>query len=222
MRHSWLALVGILAACSTKVDTAAVVPALTYGTFGIVTPAGIEPSCTAVVVDPATCKTSDDASVSADASTDVATDVTPTGYGPTHKGAVATDDDCKYVVKWQSSAAAVGTDVYFQVDVDNKSDGKPATHLAVTDLPVYAEVYIDNGSPVLNHPAPNSGQHAHETDVPGRYIVGPIRFDGVGDSKILPTRWTVRFHLYPNCDDGDTSPHGHVAFFFDVATKNVE
>ena len=44
---------------------------------------------------------------------------------------------------------------------------------------------------------------------PGTYTYGPIRFDASG-------KWTVRFHLYEDCVDGDTSPHGHAAFFVTV------
>jgi hypothetical protein len=38
---------------------------------------------------------------------------------------------------------------------------------------------------------------------------GPLRFDRSG-------RWVVRFHFYEDCNDGESSPHGHIAFFVDV------
>jgi hypothetical protein len=220
MRSFWLAIA--LSACGAKAATTPA-PPVTYGKFGLVSPADVEASCHANVVESAACNATADADVAMDASsTDVATSGTPTSdYGPTHTGAAATDDDCKYTVTWQSSGALAGTDVYFQIDVANKADGTPATHLAASESPVYAEAYIDNGSPLLNHPAPNSGQKSGETEVPGRYVVGPIRFDSVSQAVGL-TRWTVRFHLYPQCDDGDNSPHGHVAFFFDVMTPGNE
>jgi hypothetical protein len=44
----------------------------------------------------------------------------------------------------------------------------------------------------------------------GKYVMKPIKFDASG-------RWVVRFHFYESCDDIlPDSPHGHVAFNYDV------
>ncbi len=190
----------------------------TFGAFGLVAPDTADDACkgkAVPTVDAATCKASTDASgldgiaAGGDATSANGTDDLVAEYGPTHKGAEADDDDCKYHVAWQSTGAALNEDVYYQVDVTTKSDGKPASHLVVTEHPVYAEVLVDTGDPLTSHAVDNSGQTSQETSTPGRYLVGPIHFD-------QPGRWTVRFHLYGDCDDGDTSPHGHVAFFMDA------
>lgn len=87
----------------------------------------------------------------------------------------------------------------FTLDVATLADGKAAAGAAPD-----AEVFL-----TATHPAPNSGQKAVETSA-GHYSIGPIRFDASG-------RWTVRFHLYGECEDAlETSPHGHVAFYVDV------
>ncbi len=202
----------IFAVGCANAQTAAA-PARTYGAFGLVPADGVPPACTAQLVDPTTCKSSADAG-SGDA-TAMGGDTTSTGgdtapeFGPTHKGGDADDDDCKYHVTWLSTGATPSEDVYFQVDVTLKTTGGPATHVVATDNPIVAEVFVDTGDPLTNHPAPNAGQASSETATPGRYVVGPVRFDETA-------RWTVRFHLYGDCDDGDTSPHGHAAFFFDA------
>jgi hypothetical protein len=109
------------------------------------------------------------------------------------------DDDCKYHVKWASTAVAQSTDATFQVTATRKSDGQPAT-AAKPRL----EVFLTD-----THPAPNSKQAPTEMS-PGVYMVGPIRFDASG-------RWTVRVHLYEDCEDLlDDSPHGHAAFYVSV------
>ncbi len=196
----------------------------TYASAGRIAPDGVEPTCVAQAVDPTTCVASDDAASGADGAgmagdatggQDGGTDSGAAEYGPTHKGNAADDDDCKYRVAWQSSGNLVNSDVYFLIDVTLKADGKPASQLVATHTPIFAEVYVDNGDPVTNHAAPNSGQTVEETATPGRYVVGPIHFDQVAKP------WTVRFHLYGNCDDGATSPHGHVAFYFDVVAPGA-
>ena len=206
------AVVLLATACGARTPAAA--PERTYGSFGVVAATAPDDTCKGkdtATVDSAACKAAADAS---DA-TALGGDTSATGdsgaveYGPTHDGAEADDDDCKYHVKWLATGATPTDDVYFQVDVTTKADGKPASHVAVSAAPIVAEVYVDKGDPSKNHPAPNSGQASQETATPGRYVVGPIRFDEAA-------RWTVRFHLYPDCDDGDTSPHGHVAFHFDA------
>ncbi len=214
MRSPPILLLILAAGCG---NSAASTPAVTH-TFvagaGLVPAAAPDDSCKGKdtgTVDAATCKSS------ADASDAVATggDTTATGdsgvieYGPTHAGSEADDDDCKYHVKWLATGATPTDDVYFQIDLTTKADGKPASHVVAANNPIVAEVYIDNGDPSKNHVAPNSEPTSQESDMPGRYILGPIRFDQAA-------RWTVRFHIYPDCDDGDTSPHGHTAFFFDA------
>ena len=47
------------------------------------------------------------------------------------------------------------------------------------------------------------------------YKVGPIRFDAAGNAP--GHYWTVRFHLYEECNDSpEDSPHGHAAFYVSV------
>ena len=120
-------------------------------------------------------------------------------YGPTRYNAEADDDDCKYHVKFTSSAVRRNTDVSFDVNAVVKSGGAAATS-ANLDL----EVFLNP-----THPAPNSGQHTVETGG-GNYRIGPVRFDA-------PGQWKVRVHLHEECaDEAPDSPHGHVAFFLDV------
>jgi hypothetical protein len=120
-------------------------------------------------------------------------------YGPTEYNAEGDDDDCKYHVKWASSPPLQNSDVTFQVTATRKSDSQPATAAAPR-----LEVYLNK-----THPAPNTRATATETS-PGIYQVGPIRFDASGN-------WTVRFHLYEDCEDLlHDSPHGHAAFFMSV------
>ncbi len=213
-------VVALFAAGCGSTATTSTDPTRTYGTAGLVTADAPDESCKGKevpVVDSATCKADSDAmggmdgmAMGGDATTtDGGTDGMAMEYGTTRKGGEADDDDCKYHVKWLATSAGLNEDVYFQVDVSLKADGKPASHLVVSETPVTAEVLVDNGDPLKNHAAPNSGQTSQETAVPGRYVVGPIHFDQAA-------RWTVRFHFYGSCDDGETSPHGHVAFFFDA------
>ena len=66
------------------------------------------------------------------------------------------------------------------------------------------EVFLDT-----THPAPTSGQKVTESPA-GTDKVGPIRFDKAG-------QWTVRWHLFEQCDDTiGNSPHGHAAFYVAV------
>ena len=130
--------------------------------------------------------------------------------GPAMFGTSGLDDDCKYGLKWQSTGAGLNQDIWFQLDVTYAADGKPATKVAETTNPIVIEAYVDNGDPTKNHPALVNGQTSQEdAAVPGRYIVGPVKFDQAA-------QWTVRFHLYGVCNDGETSPHGHGAFLFAV------
>jgi hypothetical protein len=132
---------------------------------------------------------------------DAASDGEPAGgdeYGPTMVGAKADDDQCKYNLEWSITPTHVNEDETVTVKITRLADGKPATG-AEPNL----EIYLDE-----THPAPNTPAKATET-APGTYSYGPIRFDASG-------QWTVRFHLYEDCVDGDTSPHGHAAFFVTV------
>ncbi len=119
-------------------------------------------------------------------------------YGDTMDNAEGDDDDCKYHVKWTSTNVAEKTDVTFSVVVTNKKDGSP-----LTGAPVRAEVYLDT-----THPGPNTNQTSKEGPS-GTYALGPIQFD-------KPGKWTVRFHFHDDCNDSQTSPHGHAAFFVQV------
>jgi hypothetical protein len=119
-------------------------------------------------------------------------------YGATLHNSEGDDDECKYHLKWTTDTIGQNVDVRFQVVATTKADGKP-----LAGAPISAEVFLDD-----THPAPNSGATTTETS-PGTYVVGPIRFDAAG-------KWTVRFHIHEECNDGETSPHGHVAFFAQV------
>jgi hypothetical protein len=120
-------------------------------------------------------------------------------YGATMFNAEGDDDDCKYHVKWSSTAIYENTNVTFTVVATYKGDGG-----VVTGANIDPEVFLGT-----THPAPNEPTKAVENP-PGTYSVGPIQFDEAG-------QWTVRWHLFETCDDTvDDSPHGHAAFFVDV------
>ena len=140
-----------------------------------------------VVVSQAACP------VDADAGAEPAPD-----YGPTQYGSEGEDDDCKYHVKWESTAAAVGSDLTFTVVATTRRDNAP-----LAGATPYAEIYLDE-----THPAPNTPVKTVETS-PGTYTIGPVRFDKAGN-------WNVRFHFHDECTDSEQSPHGHVAFFVKV------
>jgi len=116
----------------------------------------------------------------------------------TRYNAEADDDDCKYRMKWTSTAVAQGADVSFELTLTAKAGGAP-----VKGAPVRLEVFLDD-----THPGPNTKQVSTEKS-PGVYAVGPVRFDASG-------RWTVRFHVNDQCADSAASPHGHAAFFVQV------
>jgi hypothetical protein len=120
-------------------------------------------------------------------------------YGDTLFNSEGDDDDCKYHVTWKATDVAQKKDVTFTVTVANKKDKS-----AVRNAPVRAEVFLSD-----NHPGPNTKQTSAETTTPGQYTVGPIQFDASG-------KWTVRFHFFEDCEDGEGSPHGHAAFFVQV------
>ena len=119
-------------------------------------------------------------------------------YGPPQPGSEGEDDDCKYHVKWQSTAIAESTDVTFQILATVRKDGS-----VLAGATPYAEIYLN-----AMHPAPNTKVTTTET-APGTYTIGPVRFDVAGE-------WNVRFHFNDQCTDSERSPHGHVAFFVKV------
>lgn len=141
---------------------------------------------TQTTVDPSTCHVPPPADAGA------------ADYGATCYGTEADDDDCKYHVTWTSTPIRQNTDVTFTITSKNRAGGAPTTGAEPR-----LEIYLND-----THLAPNTKQAATETS-PGVYSVGPVRFDA-------PGRWTVRFHFSETCNDGEHSPHGHVAFFVDV------
>lgn len=127
----------------------------------------------------------------------------PSEYGDTLFGSAGYDDDCKYHVAWTSTAVKVNQDVTFTLSATRLADGKPASGAVAYKL--FVEAFLSE-----IHPAPPVKQSATEV-VAGTYAVGPVRFDVAG-------RWTLRFHIYEDCDDGPSdSPHGHIAFFVDAS-----
>jgi hypothetical protein len=122
---------------------------------------------------------------------------------PVHFGSSADDDDCKYHASFTTTPVLVNTNVTFNVTVTHLAGGAPATNADV----VLESYMADN----LFHVIPNNGTKTTETPAnSGKYVMKPIKFDQSG-------RWVVRFHFYETCDDIlEDSPHGHVAFFYDV------
>lgn len=189
----------LAAACSSKTDT----PATNLSFSSAAAVAGSDDHCAGkpvVTVDQAVCHVvaeADAAQAEGDAGADAGAADTP-DYGPTQPGSEGDDDDCKYHVKWQSTAVTENADVTFQIVATLKKNGSPLA--AATP---YAEIYLND-----MHPAPNTKVATTET-APGTYTIGPVRFDAAGS-------WNVRFHFNDQCNDSETSPHGHAAFFVKV------
>ena len=188
----------LVVACSSKTDT----PAASLSFSSAAAVAGTDDHCAGklVTVDPAVCHvvaTPDDASQTEGDAGDGGASDTP-DYGPTLPGSEGDDDDCKYHVKWQSTAVAENADVTFQIVATVRKDGSP-----LAGATPYAEIYLTD-----THPAPNTKVVTTET-TPGTYTIGPVRFDAPGN-------WNVRFHFNDQCNDSETSPHGHAAFFVKV------
>jgi hypothetical protein len=185
-----------------------------------------------VTVDPNVCVAGDPSEAGADGGAGEADAGEAAGgdYGATLYGSEGDDDDCKYHVKWSAASGAPATaskggltlhalrplhggeehgasggadggDVTFTVTLTNKADGTP-----VTGAPIDVEAFQSD-----THPAPNTDQVSKEIS-PGTYTVGPVRFDVSG-------QWTVRFHIHDDCDDSETSPHGHAAFFMQITVQ---
>ena len=195
-------IAGLAGGCSSSTTAA---PAnLSFTTAAAV--AGTDNHCAGklVTVDPSVCHVvaAEDAGGSTGDGGDAgnsdggATD-TP-DYGPTLSGSEGDDDDCKYHVKWQSTAVSENADVTFQIIATVKKDNSP-----LAGAKPYAEIYLNE-----THPAPNTPVATTET-MPGTYTIGPVRFD-------QPGNWNVRFHFDDQCNDSETSPHGHAAFFVKV------
>jgi hypothetical protein len=151
-----------------------------------------------VVADPAVCKAIHDAGTAGDGGADAGMDDGTGDYGPTSYNSEAEDDDCKYHMKWESTNVAENTDITFKVTITNRKDSSP-----VGGGKPYIEAFLDTKTP-----APNSPSMTTETAA-GVYTIGPVRFD-------KPGNWNVRFHVHDECNDSETSPHGHAAFFVKV------
>lgn len=130
-------------------------------------------------------------------------------YGDTLYGQESDDDDCKYHVKWTSSAICEGdSGVQFVVTVTNKSDGTP-----MKGGGTYAETFTTTPGDascddMSTHPGKNSGVTLVEG--PDGTYTGNVIFD-------KPGAWTVRFHFHGECDDTlPDSPHGHAAYHLTV------
>ena len=168
----------------------------------------------ATVVDPAACKGSSGAGGAAGAagagagapsSMPGANGDCPNAdpaYGDIGYGVEADDDDCKYHVKWSIPPFARGQQVSFTMVATKLTDGSP-----VTAATLRAELFVPCE---LTHVPPAIDFNASSIETsPGTYTIGPVAFDA-------PGHWAVRFHLSEACNDGPTSPHGHVAFYVNV------
>ena len=134
-------------------------------------------------------------------------------YGVTMFGQEADDDDCKYHVKWTSTAICEGTQgVTFTVTATHLGDGTPVSGIPggiiiEPFIPKVADAACDD---IGQHYSPNIGSYLVETPPGSGVYTGPVVFDAPGD-------WTLRFHLHEECSDFfDDSPHGHAAFHITV------
>jgi hypothetical protein len=130
-------------------------------------------------------------------------------YGDTLYNSDGNDDDCKYHASWTSTPIHLNEPVTFTLTTSLIDD--PSTPLApladgITPLQ-RLDVYEPCNATRLG-PAQNLKPTIKQT-APGVFTAGPILFDQAGT-------WVVRFHLYEQCLDTDTSPHGHIAFFVNV------
>jgi hypothetical protein len=135
-------------------------------------------------------------------------------YGMTAYGSESDDDDCKYHIAWTATPICEqpGSTIVTFVGT-YKDSGKPLTGAAPT-----AEVFVSSAGDWdadtycdihTTHLGPDANMSFVE-DPPGSGTYkGPVTFD-------KPGVWTVRFHLFENCSDWPTAPHGHVAFHFTV------
>jgi hypothetical protein len=168
------------------------------------------------VVDPATCSGSDTGEGGAadgggDTAAGGATDCNQTHdaeYGDTLYNSEGDDDDCKYHASWTSTPIRLNEAVTLTLTTTDKATGAPLEALADGKVPLTRLDVYQPCDPNRRGPSQNLTAPIKET-MPGVFTVGPIKFDQSG-------RWVVRFHLYEQCVDGDTSPHGHIAFFVEV------
>ncbi|MEI9939526.1 MAG: hypothetical protein WDO69_20085 [Pseudomonadota bacterium] len=129
-------------------------------------------------------------------------------YGATLPNSEGDDDDCKYHVSWSSTPIRLNQDVTFTVTTKDLTTDQPLEPLAADDKLPLSRVEVYQPCDLRFGPAQNDRAEFKET-APGVYQGGPFRFD-------QPGRWVVRFHFYEQCNDGEASPHGHVAFFVDL------
>lgn len=130
-------------------------------------------------------------------------------YGDTLPNDQGDDDDCKYHVSWTSTPIRRSEDVTLTVTAKDLATDAPLEPLSGDHkLPLSRLEVYQPCEPTRLGPAQNA-QAAFQETTPGVYKAGPLRFDQAGT-------WVVRFHFYEQCNDGEASPHGHVAFFIDV------
>jgi hypothetical protein len=133
-------------------------------------------------------------------------------FGDTIYNAEGDDDDCKYHVKFAvTPAVKTNASLTFKVTVTKKADGTSATGAIDSQgNGIALEGFLSDNT---FHVLPNTTPPTMVSETPagsGVYTITPVKFDTAG-------RWVTRFHLYETCSDAvETSPHGHVAFFFDV------
>jgi len=130
-------------------------------------------------------------------------------YGDTLPNSEGDDDECKYHVSWTSTPIRLNQNVTFTVTAQDLATAHPLESLSGEhELPLSRVEVYQPCEPNRLGPTQNFNAEFKET-APGVFEGGPIRFD-------QPGRWVVRFHFYEECNDGEESPHGHVAFFVDV------
>jgi hypothetical protein len=167
------------------------------------------PAVVTQTVDPASCNPpAPDGGAPADDGGVVAPE-----FGDTIFNAEGDDDDCKYhIVASVTPSVTVGGALTFTAKVTKlAAPGGPATGAidSAGDGVAIEGFMADTPTHVL----PNTTPLTAETESPagsGIYKITPVKFDASG-------RWVVRLHLYETCSDAlDDSPHGHIAFYFDV------
>jgi hypothetical protein len=118
-------------------------------------------------------------------------------YGEPMFGTEGDDDECKYHLVFVPGEVRRNEPVDFHLTLTHLADGSPATGAAPN-----LEAFLDE-----THPAPEGGTAKELGD--GKYTISGAEFDAKG-------QWTVRVHVFEGCADGETSPHGHAAFWLDV------
>ena len=112
-----------------------------------------------------------------------------------HYGSSADDDDCKTHVTYGATCVQRNQNVTFTVTQRNLT-----SNMNMTGAKPYIEAFIGN------HPITLAGA---ATENNGVYTISGVQFDRAGI-------WTVRFHFFGDCADGDDSKHTHVAFYVRV------